>query len=329
MLCGENGKRNGSTLNALERFGSLGNWDAPARMRSFDDMDFSPDDKWREAESLSRKDTVIASLGVAQLFLMVSLIATLWLSRGEKHLLPVAFSLYLLVLFVYATIAARADDLVTSRRSGLHTAYRSVRAFLWQWPFFIQLRLSVAAFLWPVMPIRLHTTLIEWAHKNESLIPLGRFWHYGLVFCGACQFNKGDRPFNELSKLAVNRRSDLFDLALNPKDYYIIVGIAVAVIASVFVSERVFNDREDVIYSMALVVFTGFAVYKIPSLRSDITGMVWFPMLYRRMLEHPEENEPELPQLDKKQARIRFDMFYRALPQMMITPIGWYLIYRW
>lgn len=315
-------------MNALERFGSLGNWDAPARMRSFDDVDFSPDDKWLEAESLSRRDPVIATLGAVQVFLIASLIASLWLLYGSgKRLIFVALSLYILTLFVYAAIAARADDIATSRPSGLHTVYRSVRAFLWQWPFFVQLRSTAAAYLWPVMPMRLHATLIDWGGRNESLMLLGRFWHYGFVFCGACQFNKGDRPFNELSKLAVNRRSDLFDLALNPKDYYILAGAAAAAIIAALISKFVFDDRGDIKYVPVTIFLAAMAVYKISSLRSNITGMVWFPLLYRRMLDHPEENEPELPQLDRNKSHIRFDMFFRAIPQMLITPVGWYLIY--
>ncbi|OZA25660.1 MAG: hypothetical protein B7X91_11380 [Hydrogenophilales bacterium 17-64-11] len=42
-------------------------------------------------------------------------------------------------------------------------------------------------------------------------------------------------------------------------------------------------------------LFLGILAYEMKSLRHEITGTVWFPMLYRRMQAHPEENEPELP----------------------------------
>lgn len=314
-------------MNTLERFGSLGNWDAPARMKSFEDIDFSRDDKWKEAEALSHKDPLIAILGFLQAILMASLIATFWLLRNEKHFFFAVFLIHLCVLFVYAVIASRADDLVTARRSGFHTAFRAARAFLWQWPFFIQFRFSVAAFLWTVMPIRLHATLVELRSNNESLILIGRFWHYGLTFCGACRFAQGDRPFDELSKLAANRRTDLFDCALNPKDYYILAAAGVIALVVAIISKFVFDDRGIFGYAPLAVLLTGIAIYKMASLRSNITGMIWLPLLYRRMQAHSDENEPELPPLGEDRADLRLEMFLRALPQMLVTPLMWLLVY--
>ncbi|OZA25661.1 MAG: hypothetical protein B7X91_11385 [Hydrogenophilales bacterium 17-64-11] len=318
-------------MKTLERFGSLGNWDAPASMKSFEDVDFTPNDKWQEAESLSRKDPLISILGVVQAFLMASLIASLWLaskSANSLHFFLVSvFLMYLCMLFVYAVIASRADDLVTARRSGFHTLFRAARAFLWQWPFFFQFRFSVAAFLWAVMPLRIHATLVEWEHKNESLMLMGRFWHYGLTFCGAVRFAPGDRPLNELSKLAVNRRTDLFDCAFNPKSYFILGASVFLAIVSIIIVKLFFDDRGIVAYSPIAIFLTGIVIYKMKSLRSEITGMVWFPMLYRRMQTNPEENEPELPPLGDDKANLRINMFLRAATQMLVTPLMWVLIY--
>ena len=296
-------------------------------MKSFEDVDFTPSDKWQEAESLSRKDPLIAALGFVQVFLMVSLIASLWLLRNENHFFFAVLLIYLCVLFIYAVIASRADDLVTARRSGFHTMFRAARAFLWQWPFFIQFRFSVAAFLWAVMPIRLHATFMDWEHKNESLILMGRFWHYGLTFCGACRFASGVSPLNELSKLSVNRRTDLFDCAFSPKSYLILGIYTVLAIVSVILAKLFFDDRSIVAYSPIAIFLTGIVIYKMKSLRSEITGMVWFPMLYRRMQTNPEENEPELPPLGNDKADLRISMFLRASTQMLVTPLVWFLIY--
>lgn len=296
-------------------------------MKSFEDVDFSHDNKWQEAESLSRKDPLIVILGFVQVFLMASLIASFWLLRNEKHFFFAVFLIHLCVLFVYAVIASRADDLVTARRSGFHTALRAARAFLWQWPFFVQFRFSVAAFLWAVMPIRLHATLVEWEHKNESLVLMGRFWHYGLTFCGASRFASGVSPLNELSKLSVNRRTDLFDCAFNPKNYLILGGAVAFALASAIVVKLFFDDRGIVAYAPIAIFLTGVVIYKMKSLRSEITGMVWFPMLYRRMQTNPEENEPELPPLGNDKADLRISMFLRASMQMLVTPLIWGLIY--